>query len=680
MKTSAARLARPALLGLIAPLTLLIIFTPPPAEGRVGDWGDPIEVTALPFTHAGDTRGRSSQVSAYDCASGVSEEGPEVVYRVQVPVAGELRAWVEGDGGGVDIDVQVLSRAQLSGGVAQGCLARHNALASAPVAAGEAWVVVDSYAGAAQAGPYRLRVDLQPADGWYRRPVAQGVWLETKEYASLFGGRQTGSVLRVDLSAPGVSVRPIGGSGCATTSSLARAAGAVAAVNAGFFSVNERCDSLSLLKEDGVVRSRNARGRASFGVTAQGAPMTGWVAAGADWPSARQAVGGLSQLVSAGGVDVQWERDGASSDFTFGRNPRTAVGFAGEEVILGVLDGRTGAGLGVGLPDLAQWMVWLGAREAINLDGGGSSTLWARGEPAGGVVSFPSDNGLADHAGERAVSSALGVFAPPLAREAAWVARPGPTALMPGEVFEAELLPIDPDGEPLSLWARTTGLGELSVEPFFDGAGVLRYVPAPSDAARVELTVEARAGDRVDGVWRVTLSVIGGGGQAVELGGAEGAAGESAGESAGVGVGGEQGAGEEGGGEQAGAGAGEEGGAGGAPGDPGGVSGGGVAAGAAGRGGVGAPLPPAPSSVAGEEAGGPQLLQPPSPSAQPSGAGCAATRAGGAPQTPSLLSLLSLLSALACARAARRASATPPSRPSHSDAPHASSPPHPLAP
>ncbi|MBM4292065.1 MAG: phosphodiester glycosidase family protein, partial [Deltaproteobacteria bacterium] len=501
--TLALALSSPAL----SSLALSSLARSPRAEARVGDWGDPIEVRELPFTHAGDTRGREARVDAYDCAPGVSEEGPEVVYRVAVPAAGELRAWVEGDGGGVDVDVQVLSRAQLGGRVAQGCLARHNALAAAAVGAGEVWVVVDSYAGAAQAGAYRLRVDHQPRDGWYRRLVAQGVSLETREYASLFGGRQTASVLRVDLSAPGVSVRPLGGVGCATTSALGRAAGAVAAVNAGFFSLNGRCDSLSLLKVDGALLSRNARGRASFGVTAEGAPRAEWVAAGADWPAARQAVGGLSRLVAGGAVDVQWERDGATSDFTFGRNPRTAVGFVGAEVILGTLDGRTGAGLGVSLPDLAQWMVWLGAQEAVNLDGGGSTTLWARGEPAGGVVNFPSDNGLADHAGERAVSTALGVFAPPLAREAVWVARPGAAALAPGEAFEAELWARDPDGEPLRLWARTAGRGALSLEPSLDGAGVVRYVASPADEARVELVVEALAGERVDGVWRVALSV-----------------------------------------------------------------------------------------------------------------------------------------------------------------------------
>jgi exopolysaccharide biosynthesis protein len=42
--------------------------------------------------------------------------------------------------------------------------------------------------------------------------------------------------------------------------------------------------------------------------------------------------------------------------------------------------------------------------EAMNLDGGGSSTLWSK---AYGVVSHPCDNRTFDHEGSREVSSTL---------------------------------------------------------------------------------------------------------------------------------------------------------------------------------------------------------------------------------------------------------------------------------
>ena len=52
-------------------------------------------------------------------------------------------------------------------------------------------------------------------------------------------------------------------------------------------------------------------------------------------------------------------------------------------------------------------MADLGAVDAVNLDGGGSTTLWVEDCWLDGVVNFPSDNGAADHEGARSVASGL---------------------------------------------------------------------------------------------------------------------------------------------------------------------------------------------------------------------------------------------------------------------------------
>ncbi len=60
------------------------------------------------------------------------------------------------------------------------------------------------------------------------------------------------------------------------------------------------------------------------------------------------------------------------------RHPRTAAGVTadGRTLILAVVDGRQpGHSIGVTLPELADIMIGLGAVDAINLDGGGSSTF-----------------------------------------------------------------------------------------------------------------------------------------------------------------------------------------------------------------------------------------------------------------------------------------------------------------
>jgi exopolysaccharide biosynthesis protein len=64
------------------------------------------------------------------------------------------------------------------------------------------------------------------------------------------------------------------------------------------------------------------------------------------------------------------------SDITVGRHPRCALGVTDRELLAVCCDGRrTGVDAGLGLDELARLLISLGARDAINLDGGGSATL-----------------------------------------------------------------------------------------------------------------------------------------------------------------------------------------------------------------------------------------------------------------------------------------------------------------
>ncbi len=64
------------------------------------------------------------------------------------------------------------------------------------------------------------------------------------------------------------------------------------------------------------------------------------------------------------------------SDITSGRHPRAALATSDDELIALVCDGRrTGIDAGLTLTELANLMAELGARQAINLDGGGSTAL-----------------------------------------------------------------------------------------------------------------------------------------------------------------------------------------------------------------------------------------------------------------------------------------------------------------
>jgi exopolysaccharide biosynthesis protein len=68
------------------------------------------------------------------------------------------------------------------------------------------------------------------------------------------------------------------------------------------------------------------------------------------------------------------------SDITVGRYPRCALGVGDGELLAVCCDGRRSrVDAGLELGELARLMLSFGAREAINLDGGGSATLVHRG-------------------------------------------------------------------------------------------------------------------------------------------------------------------------------------------------------------------------------------------------------------------------------------------------------------
>lgn len=91
--------------------------------------------------------------------------------------------------------------------------------------------------------------------------------------------------------------------------------------------------------------------------------------------------------------------------FNNDRHPRTCACIVRKNKVLFVtVDGRNEAAAGMSLHELTSLLQTLGCKTAINLDGGGSTTMWLQ---ASGVVNYPSDNKQFDHAGERACANAL---------------------------------------------------------------------------------------------------------------------------------------------------------------------------------------------------------------------------------------------------------------------------------
>jgi exopolysaccharide biosynthesis protein len=117
---------------------------------------------------------------------------------------------------------------------------------------------------------------------------------------------------------------------------------------------------------------------------------------------ALQVVAGSDILIRAGANVAK--KDG---DFAKIRHPRTAVGIAdnGRRLVMVVVDGRRKDRVGMQLTELADLMKSLGCKEALNLDGGGSSELALR-NPDTGVLEVK--NSPSDYR-ERSVGNVLGV-------------------------------------------------------------------------------------------------------------------------------------------------------------------------------------------------------------------------------------------------------------------------------
>lgn len=104
------------------------------------------------------------------------------------------------------------------------------------------------------------------------------------------------------------------------------------------------------------------------------------------------------------GIDQKLPNDAFDND----RHPRTAIGKKPDgTVVLLVVDGRAAESAGMSIPELQKIFRWLNCTEAINLDGGGSTTMYIKGQSFNGVVNYPTDNKKWDHEGEREVANVL---------------------------------------------------------------------------------------------------------------------------------------------------------------------------------------------------------------------------------------------------------------------------------
>ncbi|MCD0487305.1 phosphodiester glycosidase family protein [Pedobacter sp. MC2016-14] len=191
-------------------------------------------------------------------------------------------------------------------------------------------------------------------------------------------------------------------------------ANALAAVNGSFFDVKNG-GAVDFIKKDGRVLANNRllkdsvraiHQRAAIAITNGRLQIEKWD--GSDnW---EQKITAENVMVSGplliyNGMD---ELISLTDSFNTVRHPRTCIGIKNNgKLIILTVDGRNSNAEGMSLPELTKIMRWLGCKAAINLDGGGSTTLWVKDFPNNGVINYPSDNKKWDHEGERNVANVI---------------------------------------------------------------------------------------------------------------------------------------------------------------------------------------------------------------------------------------------------------------------------------
>lgn len=287
--------------------------------------------------------------------------------------------------------------------------------------------------------------------GWkYSSNLSTGfpTGLQAFTYDSIYAGRATRAFCVLwDTRSTLIDFKPVQSATAKTPSAFfSQEPGIVyVCINGGFYGGNQ---SFSLVKYNNAVSSANIKvvnrtfngvstpyypTRGAFGITSAGTPSVAWIysvgsgndniysypapspnaegsapqpvptesfpAGGAAW-NVVSAIGGSPVLIKDNTINITDVAELISINNTTSR-PRSAIGCtAGGIAVILAVEGDNSAGgyTGMNLAELAQWMKNMGCTQALNLDGGGSTSMILRGS----LTVRPGDNGV-----ERPVVSAI---------------------------------------------------------------------------------------------------------------------------------------------------------------------------------------------------------------------------------------------------------------------------------
>lgn len=278
-------------------------------------------------------------------------------------------------------------------------------------------------------------------------------------------------LLKVDLCAPGVSIRATAVSERGrTVPSFAAATGVDAAVNGDFFDGSYGTDGISA--HAGQVWGGSDHGYVgplAFG--SRRVELRPHEDQAGFEPWMQEVVSGHPTILFNG-----QRRDNNGDPLCSNRHPRTAVGLSADRrtLVVAVVDGRSSSRIGMTCDELVRLMTEMGADDAMNLDGGGSSTFWL----AGSTRNFPSDGS------PRVTGNHLGIVA-----DGAGAAPFCPSQAPRGYIDGAEC-------EAVSGWAQDLDHPDdpIRVHLYFDGA------PGQPGAVGVSTSADLERRDLCDAI------------------------------------------------------------------------------------------------------------------------------------------------------------------------------------
>jgi len=233
---------------------------------------------------------------------------------------------------------------------------------------------------------------------WHTQKIAHGI--RFKQYwfdHSLFNSSQNISILevkldkknRIDIEGDPVKLKP--------TSVFGKEHDALAAINGTFFDMKNG-GSVDYIRLDGKTLNETRPGKnnnRSFhqksAIVSNGNKLSIQKWDGTDdWENKLTG----EDVMVTGPLLVENKKEALMDTIGFYtmRHPRSAIALKGNTIFFISVDGRNKKAAGMTLDELAHVIQWLHADEGINLDGGGTTTLWINHFPDQGVVNYPSDN------------------------------------------------------------------------------------------------------------------------------------------------------------------------------------------------------------------------------------------------------------------------------------------------